>query len=116
MSRALARPAGKRKVLLLSFVGPALLVILAAFWLLLLVLGFALLYWPALGTSLEASKGGTSTDFLAALYYSGFSFTTLGLGDIEPQTALLRMLTVTEAALGFSFFTLTITYFLSVYS
>lgn len=33
-----------------------------------------------------------------------------------PSSGALRLLTVAEAALGFSFFTLTITYFLSVYS
>lgn len=49
-------------------------------------------------------------------YYSGYSLTTLGTGDIVPKTATYRLLTVLEAVLGFSTFTRTLTYFLSVYS
>jgi hypothetical protein len=63
-----------------------------------------------------ASEGQTPTDFITALYYSGFSLTTLGVGDLVPKTAIYQLLTLIEAALGFSSFTITITYFLSLYN
>lgn len=36
-------------------------------------------------------------DFLTALYFSGVGMTTLGLGDIQPATAVYRLLFVIEA-------------------
>jgi hypothetical protein len=57
-----------------------------------------------------------TTDFITALYYSGFSLTTLGTGNLVPKTAPYRLLTLLEAAIGFSSFTITITYLLSVYN
>jgi hypothetical protein len=38
------------------------------------------------------------------------------VGDITPKTGLYRILTVIEAAIGFGYFSMVITYFLSVYS
>jgi hypothetical protein len=82
----------------------------------LLLVGFALIVWQDLGSGIQASEGQTPTDFWTALYYSGFSLTTLGTGDIVPKTDNYRLLTILQAALGFSTFTLTITYILSIYS
>lgn len=114
--RELSRLLGERASAFLSFAGPLILILIAAGWLLLLVFGFAFLYWPELGSGLTKSVGPTPTDFVTALYYSGFCLTTLGIGDIAPTSGGIRLLTVVEAAFGFSFFTLTITYFLSIYS
>jgi len=96
--------------------GSIMIVALLAVWATFLICGFALIVLPGLGTSIQASEGQTSTDFITALYYSGFSFTTLGTGDLVPKTASYRLLTILEAALGFSSFTITITYLLSVYN
>lgn len=100
---------------LLSYCGPTLLVLTATLWVLTLAIGFALLMWPALGTGIQASEGKTPTDFATALYYSGFALTTLGVGDLVPKTALWRLVTVLEAAAGFSIITVSLTYLLSVY-
>lgn len=101
---------------LLTFAGPVMLIVTLVVWVAGLVVGFALIVWPVLGSAIQASQGPTPTDFFTALYYSGYSLTTLGTGDIVPQTAPYRLLMVIEAALGFSLFTLTLTYFLSVYN
>lgn len=106
----------KKRHQLLSYGGPTIVVVIVAAWVLLLILGFALISWTGLGTAIQASQGQTPTDFITALYYSSFSLTTLGTGDLVPQTSVHRLLVVLEAALGFSTFTLTITYILSVYS
>lgn len=101
---------------LLPFAAPTLLVLTVLAWVCLLAVGFALLAWPALGSGIRASQGSTPTDFAAALYFSGYSLTTLGTGDLVPKTAPYRLLMVLEAGIGFSVLTLTLTYFLSVYS
>ncbi len=113
--RSSSRFFGRGRRHLLSLAGPSLLLLIAAAWSLLLAFGFALVFWPDLGAALQSSQGLTPTDFLAALYYSGFSLTTLGVGDIVPTAGYARVLTILEAGLGFSFFTLTITYIVSVY-
>jgi hypothetical protein len=82
----------------------------------LLLFGFALVVWPTLGYAIKSSEGNTQIDFATAVYYSGYSLTTLGTGDLVPTTDFHRLLMVFQAAIGFSTFTLTITYILSVYS
>ncbi|OUC53680.1 hypothetical protein CA262_18570 [Sphingobium sp. GW456-12-10-14-TSB1] len=101
---------------ILAFAGPTMMVATVSVWFLLLTCGFALIVWPALGTSIQASQGPTPTDFAAALYFSGYSLTTLGTGDIVPQTSGFRILMVLQAFLGFSILTLALTYLMSVYS
>lgn len=100
----------------LSYCGPTLLVLVVLVWVLLLLYGFAFIAWTALGDGVQAEQGQTPTDFATALYYSGYMLTTLGVGDIVPKNDFYRSLAILEAALGFSTFTLTITYLLAVYS
>ncbi|WP_424138226.1 potassium channel family protein [Roseomonas chloroacetimidivorans] len=104
-----------RRNRVLSFAGPTLVALTVVVWVALLTVGFALVVWPRLGTGIQASSGPTPTDFVTALYYSGYNLTTLGLGDLAPQTAFFRLLTVLEAAVGFSVLTLSLTYLASVY-
>ncbi|MEW6491671.1 MAG: potassium channel family protein [Cyanobacteriota bacterium] len=101
---------------LLTQAGPIVLVAIVVVWVSLLICGFALIVWPELGSAIQASQGETPKDFATALYYSSYALTTLGTGDIVPKTGTQRLLMVLQAALGFSIFTLTITYLLSVYS
>jgi hypothetical protein len=101
---------------ILSYCGPVLLVVIVFTWIVLQIVGFACIYWTELGSELQSSDGGTPFNFVTALYYSGYVYTTLGVGDLIPQTSYLRLLTIVEASLGFSIFTLTITYLLAVYS
>lgn len=60
--------------------------------------------------------GSTPTDFVTAIYYSGYTLTTLGTGELTPQTSTYRLIMILEAVLGFSVLTMTLTYFESVYS
>jgi hypothetical protein len=101
---------------LLSYSGPVLITVTLSVWVLLLVLGWAMIYRPALGTAVVASLGPTDTGWATAIYFSGFNLTTLGVGDVAAQTDPYRLLAIAEAALGFAFFSMVITYFLSVYS
>lgn len=99
----------------LSYCGATVVIVIVVVWVCALTLGFAVLVWPALGSGIQASQGDTPTDFATALYYSGYTITTLGIGDLVPKSNWWRMITVLEAALGFSVITATITYLLSVY-
>lgn len=104
-----------RRVALFS--GPLLIVTQVLAWATLLLMGASLIVWPQLGHGITAS-GDEATDqtFVAAVYYAGFTITTLGLGDLIPRTPSMRILTVTVAGLGFSFFTLVLAYVISIYS
>lgn len=113
--RQLARATARREPALLSFAGPTLVAMLLLTWSLLVLFGFALVFWPALGTALRASHGPTPTGFWTAVYYSGFNFTTLGLGDIAPNQPWCRLLTVIEALVGFSVLTSAVSFILSIY-
>lgn len=101
---------------LLSYSGPVQIAVTIVVWLLLLVVGWAMVFQPALGNGVVASSGTTDTGWAAAVYFSGFALTTLGTGDLVPSTGAYRLLTVTESAVGFVTISLVVTYFLSVYN
>jgi hypothetical protein len=101
----------RRRETLLSVFGPLSLLLLFQSWAMALILGFALLQW-ACGTRLH---GDPTTGFGTALYYSGTTFTTLGLGDVQPFSRWARLLTVWEAGTGFGFLALVIGYLPVIY-
>ncbi len=98
--------------------GPLGLLVTLVVWTLLMVVGFALVYVARMpegffyGSSLEPLD---SSGPLAALYLSFVALTTLGLGDIQPATPLLRMAVPTEALLGFLLLTAGISWILQLY-
>lgn len=107
------RGATQRSVL--AYCGPAQIAVLLAAWFLALIVGWALIYQPALGSGIASSGGHTDTGWATALYYSGFLITTLGTGDYVPTTGLWRILAIIETASGFVTISMIITYFLNVY-
>ena len=108
--RALARRmrSTKRREAFLSYYGPLSLPALFAVWFAGLVFGFALLHWGT-GSALNAGPNQTPS-FETDLYMSGSTFFTLGLGDVTPRTPLARVITVTEAGMGFAFLAIVISY------
>ena len=98
---------GERRETYLSFYGPLALLLLIGVWSTGLIGGFALLLW-GLGAPLVATGGDAG--FGTALYGSGTTFFTLGLGDVLPHTTLGRLLVVLEAGMGFAFLALIISY------
>lgn len=101
---------------LLAYSGPVQIAVSIFVWVALLLVGWALVYQPALGHGISAAQGATDTSFVTAVYFSGFTLTTLGTGDVVATTGAYRLLTIAEAAFGFSVFTMVLTYFLSIYS
>ena len=98
---------GKRRDGFLGVYGPLSILILFVFWALCLILGFAMLQW-SFGSHLDLVRG--HTNFLVDLYMSGTNFFTLGLGDVTPNNAVARLLTVIEGGMGFGFLAAIISY------
>src|SRR6266545_976991 len=96
----------------LSYYGPLSLLLLLAVWAAILIVSFALLHW-GFGTMLVGPDG--PADFGGALYMSGGTFFTLGIGDITPHTTLGRLLTDVEAGTGIAFLALVIGYLPVIY-
>ena len=97
----------KRRDALLSFYGPLSLLLLLAFWAFGLMLGFALIQY---GDGARFSGTLFPSRFGNALYLSGTTLFTLGLGDIAPASPVARVVTVLEAGIGFGFLALVIGY------
>lgn len=114
LTRRLGRSQRRRR--LLAYAGPVQITVTLLVWFTLLLVGWAAVYRPALGTSIVASSGPTDVSWATAVYYSGFALTTLGTGDVVANTASYRVLTIVESATGFATITLVISYFISVYS
>ena len=97
----------RRRDALLSYYGPLSLLLLLAFWALGLILGFGLIDY---GDGSRFAGTLFSSRFGNALYLSGTTLFTLGLGDITPASPLARFVTVLEAGVGFGFLALVIGY------
>jgi hypothetical protein len=101
-----------------SLAGPSSMAFVIGLWTVLLVVGCALVYWPALpesfilSSSLDRSLHGGIID---AVYFSWVTQATLGYGDIAPRSGLLRVLAPLQATLGFALFTVSVTWVLSIY-
>ncbi len=82
----------------LALCGPLIAVTSVGTWGLWLILSFTLIYHPQRADLMSTSGGGTA--WLDVFYFSGYVASTLGLGDIVPISAGLRLLTVIEAMSG----------------
>ena len=91
----------RRKQTFLSIFGPLSLLGLFAVWGIGLVLGFGLLHH-----AISPRASGLAE----SVYLSGTTFTTLGYGDVTPTLPVTRALAVAEAATGFGFFAIVISY------
>lgn len=68
-------------------------------WSMVIVLGFAILYWHF--GLVVGSGGGPGFGGLAdAIYFSTLTYTTLGFGDFQPVASSGRLLATLEAAIG----------------
>jgi hypothetical protein len=113
---AASRLSGPRRRAFLTYSGPTQITVNLGAWIVLMVAGWALIFWPALGAGIAASSGSIDRSWVTAVYYSAYLLTTLGLGDVVPRGGTYRLLTVLEAGIGFATVSMAITYFLSVYS
>jgi hypothetical protein len=99
----------------LSSIGPVLMPLLIGLYIILLIIGFGLIYYPHLPEHFTVNQEAISPPVIEALYFSGITLTTLGYGDIVPRTNVMRVVAFMEAASGLGLISLSITYLLSVY-
>jgi hypothetical protein len=101
----------------LSLAGPVAFVTVIATWAGLLVLGWALLFWPHMpgGFRFDAGVEAAGPDFVHALNVSLVTLTTLGFGDITPTSEALRLILPLEALLGFGMLSASISWLVSIY-
>ena len=104
-----------RRHRLLHAVGPLLMPIIIFFFVASLVIGFALIYLPRMPGHFYVQSQQVISPWLASLYFSGTTLTTLGYGDLAPQSIWMRLAALAEAASGLVLISLTITYLISVY-
>ncbi|MBV8820710.1 MAG: two pore domain potassium channel family protein [Acidobacteriaceae bacterium] len=90
---------GKHNELLLSAAGPLAFILVVLSWISLVVLGFALIYWPAFPGAFRFT-GPPEHGFLSAAYFSMEVLTTLGLGEITPVPNWLRFTVTAESMIG----------------
>lgn len=100
-----------------STYGPLSLLTLFAFWAFLLILGFACILFALGSPFADALKlsGHAMAKFRSDLYVSGTTLTTLGLGDVTPQSHLARAVMVLESGTGLGFVALVIGYVPVIY-
>ncbi|HEY0307316.1 MAG TPA: potassium channel family protein [Acidobacteriaceae bacterium] len=98
-----------------SIYGPGSLLMLLGVWALLILTGFALIYY-ALGSPFhDITTIARATPWRLDLYVSGTTLFTLGLGDVVPRTLAVRVLMVMESGTGLGFVALVVGYLPVVY-
>ena len=90
-----------------AYLAPLSLLGLLLFWAALFIVGYGLLLW---GLAIPLSALSNTISFPTYLYLSSTTFFTLGLGDVSPLPGVGRFLMVSEAALGYIFLALVISY------
>jgi hypothetical protein len=96
-----------------SYYGPLSLIFLLVVWAVVMLLGFALIYY-ALGSPFNDLT--RQSEFLSDLYVSGTTIFTLGLGDVTPHSASTRVLVILETGMGLGFLAVVMGYFPVLYS
>lgn len=65
-------------------------------------------------TAVVSSTTSAPADLIGRAYFSGYTLTTLGIGDLVPGDGIWRLATVVAAANGFALLTLFVSYTFSV--
>lgn len=108
-SRAVWRVAHRLGERGLDVAGPLTLVLVILAWAGLLIVGFGMVYLPWLvGDGFVYGSGldeGDRAAVLDALYVSAVVLSTLGFGDVVPSDGWLRLVTASEALIGFTLLT-----------
>lgn len=105
----------QRRHRLLNIVGPLLLPSLIIIYLLLLITGFALIYYVRMPAQFVVEPEAANHPWIESVYFSGITLTTVGYGDISPHTTLMRLVALVESASGFALISLSVTYLITVY-
>ncbi len=100
---------------LLSTVGFLLLVCIPVFWFLFTWLGWVSLF-SSVTTAVVSASDKLPASILERIYFAGFTLSTLGMGDYQPQGSLWQFLTTVASIQGFFQVTLTFAYLIPIVS
>ena len=98
--------------------GPAAIVLVIGAWVLLLVTGFALVYYPLYPGHFRTSIGEVpshAAHFATVFYFSFETLITLGYGEFVPESTISRMLAVSEGLIGFGLLTASVSSIVLLY-
>lgn len=112
------RAVSRRTPRLLGLAGPLGVLTAILTWAAMLVVGFALIYWPSLPEGFLLGSGLDPAEhdgLLDAVYVSLVMLSTLGLGDLSPVDPALRLVAPAQALMGFGLLTASLTWVLSLY-
>jgi hypothetical protein len=112
---AMARRIGNKQVReqVYSVYGPLSLLLLLLLWALLLITGFAMIYFSMrspFGDVMMGHNANYLAQFGTDLYVSGTTLFTLGLGDVVPHSLRARAVIIFESGVGLGFVALVIGY------
>jgi hypothetical protein len=97
----------------LAMAAPAMAVTTVIVWLMLLIVGFGLIYLPWMGTFIVA-EGRLGTPWVEAFYFSASTATTLSIGDLVPTLEPLRLLVPLETLAGVGILTAVLQYVMAI--
>ncbi|KOV49919.1 Ion transport 2 domain protein [Streptomyces sp. AS58] len=101
-----------------GLVGPLAMVTVVGMWAGIIILGWAIIYWPHMPGAFTFSPGSEAAQepaLLDSVYLSIVTVTTLGLGDVAPGEGWLRVVSPLEALVGFALLTATVSWVLEIY-
>jgi Ion channel len=108
-------PLAERVPRAFSLAGPTALIMIVVFWVVSLILGWALIFWPHIDGGFAFQEGAEHRQFIDSVYISMTTLATVGFGDITPDAGWLRVITPFEALLGFGLLTASIAWLGSIY-
>lgn len=97
--------------------GPLTILATISAWLLMIMVGWALIYLPHFpgGFSYSGVDPDDYHPFLESITYSLVAVTTLGLGDVVPAAPVIRVLSPLEALTGFALLSASVSWFMQIY-
>lgn len=101
-----------------ALAGPLAMIAVILMWALIIVAGWTLVYWPHIPDGFSYGPGlrpEERTDIVDGLYFSLVMVGTLGLGDIAPTDAWLRVAAPLEALIGFALLTAAVSWISQIY-
>jgi len=110
------RPLARRNYTNITLAGPVAIITIMAIWITLVVVGFALIYFPYIQARYVFASGLPyhQRNFVDALSASLGALITFG-GDLNPTTRTLRLLEGIQAVVGFGLLTANVSWLLSLY-
>jgi hypothetical protein len=109
------RPLARARPGAFALAGPTALLVVIGSWAALLILGWALIFWPHIHGEFYSAVAVHPGTFVEALHISLVTITTIGFSDVIPHAGWLRVVAPLEALLGFGLLSASISWLLLIY-